>query len=225
MILTPKKNLGGHPLILGRPWLATADAFISCRFSDMYISDGNSTKKFTLYPLARTIIEIDDKEWIDDENDIHPLFTISDIREDSQILNTMENFESSPEYEHDQFQEKSNIECFSSRQMSLYSMEEFRSSTIEIFPGRTLNINNNLEKLQKEKLIKTLQQHSAAYAWEYNGMKGISPKTCIHHIYIEENCKPIRQPQRRMNPNLMEIVKEELQKPLNVNFIYPILDS
>ena len=69
----------------------------------MYISNGNSTKKFTLYPLARTITEIDDKEWIDDENDIQPLFTISDISEDSQILNTMENFESSQEYEHDQF--------------------------------------------------------------------------------------------------------------------------
>jgi len=61
MILTPKRNLGGHLLILGRPWLATADAFISCRSGDMYISDGNSTKKFNLYPLARTITEIDEK--------------------------------------------------------------------------------------------------------------------------------------------------------------------
>eukprot|EP00253_Pinus_taeda_P036064 PITA_36064 len=225
MILTPKNNLGGHPLILGRPWLATADAFISCRSGDMYISDGNSTKKFTLYPPTRTITEIDDKEWIDDENDIQPLVTILDISQDSQILNTMEIFESSLEYEHDQFQEKSNIEYFSSRQMSLYSMEEFGSSTIEIFPGRTLNINNNLEELQQEKLIKTLQQHSAAYAWEYTDMNGISPKTCIHHIYIEENCRPIIQPQRRMNPNLREIVKEELQKLLNVNLIYPISDS
>ena len=56
-------------------------------------------------------------------------------------------------------------------------------------------------------------------------MKGISPKTCTHHIYIEENCKPIKQPQRRMNQNLREIVKEELHKLLNVNFIYPISDS
>ena len=56
-------------------------------------------------------------------------------------------------------------------------------------------------------------------------MKGIDPKTCIHHIYIEENSRPIRQLQRRMNPNLREIVKEELQKLLNVNFIYPISDS
>lgn len=115
MILTRKNNLGGHTLILGRPWLATSDAFISCRFGDMYISDGNSTKKFTLYPPARTIKEIDEKEWIDDENDIQPLFTLSDISEDSQILNTMENFESSPEYEHDQFQENYNIEYLSYR--------------------------------------------------------------------------------------------------------------
>jgi len=88
-----------------------------------------------------------------------------------------------------------------------------------------LNINKNLEKLQQEELIKTLQKHFAAFAWEYTNMKGIDPKTCIHHNYIDENSRPIRQPQRRMNPNLREIVKEELQKLLNLNFIYPISDS
>ena len=31
LVLQPKSQLGGHPLILGRPWLATADACISCR--------------------------------------------------------------------------------------------------------------------------------------------------------------------------------------------------
>jgi hypothetical protein len=56
-------------------------------------------------------------------------------------------------------------------------------------------------------------------------MHGIHPNTCIHHIYIEENSRPIRQPQRHMNPLLKEIVKDELQKLLNVNFIYPISDS
>ena len=61
MILTPKNNLGGHPLILGRPWLATTDSFINCISGDMYISDGNSTKKFTLYPLAKKITELDVK--------------------------------------------------------------------------------------------------------------------------------------------------------------------
>eukprot|EP00253_Pinus_taeda_P014719 PITA_14719 len=182
MILTPKSNLGGHPLILGRPWLATADAFISCRSGDIYISDGNSMKKFNLYPPAKAITEIGDNESVDDEDTIQPIFTISEVSEDSQILNTLENFETSSEYDHTQFQLDFDIEYLSSRQMSLFSMEEFGISAIEIFPD----------------------------------MKGIDPKTCIHHIYIEKNSRPIRQPQRRMNPNLREIVKEELQKLLNV---------
>ena len=30
IIIQPKSNLGGHTLILGRPWLTTFDAFIGC---------------------------------------------------------------------------------------------------------------------------------------------------------------------------------------------------
>lgn len=70
-----------------------------------------------------------------------------------------------------------------------------------------------------------LQNHSSAYAWEYTYMQGIDSKTCMYHIYIQENVKLVRQPQRRTKPNLKEIVKEELQKFLNVNFIYQKSDS
>ena len=48
VVLQPKTKLGGHPLILGRPWLATIDAFISCRSSSMTISNGYETKQLTL---------------------------------------------------------------------------------------------------------------------------------------------------------------------------------
>eukprot|EP00253_Pinus_taeda_P017782 PITA_17782 len=56
-------------------------------------------------------------------------------------------------------------------------------------------------------------------------MKGIHPSVCTHHIYIKEDCKPVRQPQRRMNPALKDIVREEVQKLLDAGFIYPISDS
>ena len=51
------------------------------------------------------------------------------------------------------------------------------------------------------------------------------PLVCTHHIYIKEYCEPVRLPQRRMNPALKYIIKEELQKLLDVGFIYPISDS
>ena len=50
LVLQPKSNLGGHPLILGRPWLATADTFIRCRSGNMIISSGTKRKQLTLYP-------------------------------------------------------------------------------------------------------------------------------------------------------------------------------
>jgi len=56
-------------------------------------------------------------------------------------------------------------------------------------------------------------------------MQGIHLDTCTHLIYIDNNVKPDRQPQRIMNPMLNEMVKEELQKMIKVDFIYPILDS
>jgi len=63
-----------------------------------------------------------------------------------------------------------------------------------------------------------------ALAWNYKDKCGIPPKTCIHHIYTQENARHVWQPQRRMNPTLKDILKEELQKLLNANFKYPISD-
>lgn len=65
-----------------------------------------------------------------------------------------------------------------------------------------------------------LQKQTGAFAWEYKGMHGIHPDICIQHIYTQENVRAITQPQRRMNLILKDIVKEELQKLLNANFIY-----
>jgi len=56
-------------------------------------------------------------------------------------------------------------------------------------------------------------------------MKGLSPTLCTHRTYINKRFLPLHQPQRRINPSLIEIVKIELQKLLDVGFIYPISNS
>lgn len=48
LALQRKSKLGGHPLIIGRPWLATTNAYISCRSRNMKTSCGDSTKNFIL---------------------------------------------------------------------------------------------------------------------------------------------------------------------------------
>jgi hypothetical protein len=52
LIVKPRSRLEGNPLILGRPWLATGDAYIGCRTGNMTIARGCVTKNLILYPPA-----------------------------------------------------------------------------------------------------------------------------------------------------------------------------
>lgn len=62
LVLQPKSNLGEHPLILGKPWLATTNAFIGCRSGNMIISIGTKRKQLTLFPLAQALIVTHNQE-------------------------------------------------------------------------------------------------------------------------------------------------------------------
>lgn len=41
------------------------------------------------------MIEVENEEWIDNDNDIQPVFTVAKINEEDQILNSIENNEPS----------------------------------------------------------------------------------------------------------------------------------
>ncbi|RVW85822.1 Retrovirus-related Pol polyprotein from transposon 297 [Vitis vinifera] len=74
-------------------------------------------------------------------------------------------------------------------------------------------------------LLEVLKRCKKAIGWQISDLKGISPLVCTHHIYMEEEAKPIRQPQRRLNPHLQEVVRAEVLKLLQAGIIYPISDS
>ena len=49
LVLHTQSPADGNLLILGRPWLATADAYIGCRSGNMVISNGEVTNNLILY--------------------------------------------------------------------------------------------------------------------------------------------------------------------------------
>ena len=57
MVIESKDPSKGHPIILGRPWLATANALIGCRDGEMTISNGLSTQRLIVYPPSQPITE------------------------------------------------------------------------------------------------------------------------------------------------------------------------
>ena len=56
-------------------------------------------------------------------------------------------------------------------------------------------------------------------------IKGISPSICQHRIHLEENSNPCRDPQRRLNPHMAEVVRGDVIKWIDVGIAYPISDS
>ncbi|CAN6697969.1 unnamed protein product [Malus baccata var. baccata] len=86
-------------------------------------------------------------------------------------------------------------------------------------------ISSQLTAEEGEKLIRVLKDHKTAIAWSIVDIKAINPATCIHRILLEEGAKPTREAQRRLNPLMMEVVKKEVIKLLDVGIIYPISDS
>lgn len=69
-------------------------------------------------------------------------------------------------------------------------------------------IGSQLSNDQAARLISVLQNHRKAIRYSIDDIKGLSPSLCMHRILLEDDQKPTREPQRRLNPNLKEVVKK-----------------
>ncbi|GJV39004.1 reverse transcriptase domain-containing protein [Tanacetum coccineum] len=78
---------------------------------------------------------------------------------------------------------------------------------------------------EKAALIKVLKSQKQAIAWKLSDIKGINLEFCSHKILIEEDYEPAVQHQRRVNPNIHDVIKKEVEKLLDAGLIYPISDS
>jgi hypothetical protein len=203
----------GHPVVLGLPWLATAYAFISCSSGEMTISNGTHSQKLVLFPPAQPTQEI--PIWLEnpyaEEDCIRPLLTLEQVRgmqepSNEQVLSLFLADTNCIEYPRS-FAELSHIFSFEFQQTwhpdttQLYTLSPYSSDKeettelVDIIPGKPLYINSSLEPEQKTQVIEMLQRQFDPFAWDYADMKGLHLDTCTHHIYTNDQIKPVRQPQ------------------------------
>jgi hypothetical protein len=86
-------------------------------------------------------------------------------------------------------------------------------------------IANNLNELQEQKLLRVLREFKGAIGWTLADIKGISPAMCMHRILLEDETKPARDAQRKLNPPMKEVMLQEILKLFNLGIIFPISDS
>ena len=72
-------------------------------------------------------------------------------------------------------------------------------------------------------LLVLLKKFKSSTGWTNQDIKGIRPALCMHRISLEDNHKPMTEGQRRLNPNLQDVVKYKITKLLDVSIIYSVL--
>ena len=91
--------------------------------------------------------------------------------------------------------------------------------------AKSVIISSQLDKKQEEHLQEVLRQNEDAIGWTLTDLKGLNPALCTHRIFLEDESRPIREAQRRLDLKVWEAMKEEILKWLNAKTIYPISDS
>ncbi|XP_076929115.1 uncharacterized protein LOC143593342 [Bidens hawaiensis] len=79
-----------------------------------------------------------------------------------------------------------------------------------------------IEETQVKALIEELKEYKAVIGWTIADLKGISPSIFMHKINSNPKVKPAHDAQRRLNPNMKEVVKNEVLKWLDANIIFLI---
>jgi len=86
-------------------------------------------------------------------------------------------------------------------------------------------LNVNLTKGELALLLNKLRKHRKALGYSLEDNPCISPDLFMHRIHLEDDSKSSVEHQRRLNPNLKEVVKKEIIKLLDAGITYQILDS
>nr|GEU65995.1 DNA-directed DNA polymerase [Tanacetum cinerariifolium] len=214
------------PLILGRSFLKTGHALIDVYGEEITLRVNDEAITFNLNQTTRCSSTYDD--FLVNRIDI-----IDVAREDDFILEENEAYlkdESiSPEIDHADCDPKRDI-CLIEKWLN---DNPFQLPPMDTKQGEVVKAKSLIEE-PSELELKDLPSHleyaylegvDKAIAWKITDIKGIDSRFYTYKILMEEDYKPAVQSQRRVNPEIHEVIKKEVSKLLDARMIYPISDS
>ena len=75
-----------------------------------------------------------------------------------------------------------------------------------------------LNENEEQQLIRILNNYKEAITWSIEDLKGISPFIYMHKILMNNDAKTSVKHQRRLNPMMKDVVRNEVLKWLNIGF-------
>jgi hypothetical protein len=231
------------PIILGRPFLVTANALINCRIEVMKLSFGNMTVELNIFDISRQPFEYEEvistcliEELVEE--------TVNGLSSDDHLGERLTADGSDMNLDTLLEQADAMLDSVTTSETNIEETTDTSSSAFEhakrelkplpdtlkykyLDPNESLLIiiSSDLDEAQEQELLNVLREHKEAIGWSIEDIKGISPTVVLHKIRLEENARTSREPQRRLNPAMQEVVRAEVIKLLDAGIIYTISDS
>ena len=240
------------PVILGRPFLATAGAIIDVKRGKILLEIGDDKVEFDVFKMARQTPTLGSCFRVDAiEGCVKGVFEKQLTKDPFEACLVHEAGEDEIDQEmvhYDHFLQASpsltkaksaryeslpcNVSCVSILKEESAPKVELKTlppSLRYVFLGSNstfpIIVNAELNDEQVDKLLRRIRPHRKIIGYTIDDLKGISPSMCMHRIHMEEGFKPSIENHRRLNPNMKEVVKKEIMKLLDAGIIYPISDS
>ena len=71
----------------------------------------------------------------------------------------------------------------------------------------------------RKELIDLLQDYNNVFAWSYQDMPGLDTDIVVHRLPLREEYVPVKQKLRRVKPEMLLKIKEEVKKQLDAGFL------
>ena len=214
---------GNNSVILGRPFLATARTIIDVEKGEMIFRVHDEQMTINVFKAMQYPAEKESYMRIDVVDSL-----VEEVFETNHQLK-QEEVQDIQKQEENKLEEPEEPSEAKKEEVPQQELKPLPPHLKYAFLGEKdsfpVIINSTLNAEEEEKLLVVLKAHKEALGWTIDDLKGISPAVCMHKILLEENSKPVVQPQRRLNPTMKEVVQKEVLKLCKAGIIYPISDS
>ncbi|CAA7030634.1 unnamed protein product [Microthlaspi erraticum] len=184
------------PLILGRPFLATAGAIIDVKNGKIDLHLGDIVMNFEVNKSMEKPTVDGQAFWIGELAE-----TREEVLDELLLIDPLELALTKAENEYGYMEREA--QC-------LVKFMDSKEAYKELIAYMDLEREEEEPDIDKKKSQTKLR---------------ISPELCTHRIILEDESSSSIEHQRRLNPNLKEVVKKEIMKLLKAGVIYPISDS
>ena len=84
---------------------------------------------------------------------------------------------------------------------------------------KEVKIGSSLSPMERQKMEELLREYVDVFAWSYQDMPGLNSEIVEHQLPLKSECKPIQQKLRRMKPDMLLKIREEVKKQFDAGFL------